>query len=307
MSIRSTRSKKKAYTGDGPPSQVLVGNFGNQNVQDELSAVSSLAPSRCNEHLAALFPVKPDNYRKFNPSSNLASFLNEQLELDITFVSRLAQIGLVTPSAVVNAFGQDNCTIAGSFAKMGTSHVLDQQIHKQTQVLVMFARSQILNYNMLKPKSQKKTWKQLKKRDNYDDSFNSWQENEFQRINDFIMDQSNIIIAQHEMREIRKIIQKWARNDTCSLTSSQQTNKSSRYNNLQDRFQTGVSPLAHIMKTVGDLESKMDKQVGSVLKEVKEAIQTIPSTIEKRVDQAMQTRARFDESQTQVRRKLTTV
>ena len=51
----------------------------------------------------------------------------------------------------------------------------------------------------------------------------------------------------------------------------------------------------------------MDKQVGSVLKEVTEAAQTIPSTIEKRVDQAMQTHAQFDESQSEVRSKLTKV
>ena len=51
----------------------------------------------------------------------------------------------------------------------------------------------------------------------------------------------------------------------------------------------------------------MDKQVGSVLKEVKETIQTIPSTIENRVDLAMKALAQIDESQSEVRRKLTKV
>ena len=121
------------------------------------------------------FPGETRQLQEVDPSSNLASFLNEQLGLDITFVSSLAHIGLVTPSAVVNAFGLDNRTIAGFFVKMGTIHVLYQQMHHQTQVLVMFAGSQILNYNMLRPKSLKRTWKQLKKRDKYDDSFKSWQ------------------------------------------------------------------------------------------------------------------------------------
>ena len=224
MSKRS-KSSRIQREEHGPPSQVLIQGSSQQGVSDDLSAVSSMAPTRCTARLEALFREEPNKNRKFEPSSKLASFLSEQLKLDITFISKLAQIGLVTPSAVVNAFGLDNRTIAGSFAKMGASHVLDQQMYQQTQVLLMFARSQTLNFRMLRYKNMKQTWIQLKKGDKFDETFNSWKPDHFQKINDFIMDQSNIIIAQHEMREVRKIIRKWARNDACSIVSSMITNR----------------------------------------------------------------------------------
>ena len=99
MKSRSQRQEQ------GPPSQVLIQGSSQQDVSDELSAVSSIAPTCYTAWLAALFPAEPNNYRKFDPNSKLASFLSEQLKLGITFISRFAQIGLVTSSAVVNAFG----------------------------------------------------------------------------------------------------------------------------------------------------------------------------------------------------------
>ena len=78
-------------------------------------------------------------------SMKLAMVLKECLNLDITFINRLSVIGLNTPACVVNAFALDRQSIAKSFATMGPSHVLPQQMHEQTMKLVMFAWAQVLN------------------------------------------------------------------------------------------------------------------------------------------------------------------
>ena len=57
----------------------------------------------------------------------------------------------------------DTRSISKAFTMMVPRHILDDQMHVQTMNLVMFARSKIIKWNDLKPNSQPKSWKDLKK------------------------------------------------------------------------------------------------------------------------------------------------
>ena len=70
------------------------------------------------------------------------------------------------------------------------------------------------------------------------------------------------------MRSFRKLIQQWTRTEDGSIAS-----------NKSKASQTSI-PMQHFMQT---LESKLDSQLGSVMKEVRNAISAIPSTVEKTV------------------------
>ena len=187
-------------SGDKPPAQVILDDR-SLSQGDEVSAISSQVPSQCTSRLAVLFQARDDGERG-ELSMKLAIVLRDLLTLDITFINRLTVIGLNTPASVVNAFGLDRQSIAKSFATMGPSHVLPQQMHEQTMKLVMFARAQVLN-SFNKSKTLKKAWQQLKKKSSYNKYFETWGQSQFSQVKDFITDQSNLILAQYELKEIR--------------------------------------------------------------------------------------------------------
>ena len=82
-------------------------------------------------------------------------FLQEVLNLDVTFIARLEQCGYISPTIIVNRFGMGIRHIAESFSMMGPSHVLNTPTYQSTLNLVIFSREQLLNGKVLKHPSVK--------------------------------------------------------------------------------------------------------------------------------------------------------
>ena len=138
---------------------------------ESASVASSKAPSNRTEHLAALFPLDSVKFSKFDTNSFIFTMLTEFLKLDSTFIVRMESCGYVKPSIIVNRFGLSDKSIAEAFAVMGPSHVLDAQVHNATTQLVLFARFFVTQGKFNKPKSAKKSWKQLKKTPSFNQVF----------------------------------------------------------------------------------------------------------------------------------------
>jgi len=250
-----------------PPQEVHV------DTDDDGSTTSSLVPSRCTERLKQLFP-SPQK-KAFPPDTDFISFLQSELKLEASFLTRMVNIGISTPCQVVNAFGLDTPSIAKSFAKMGKAHVLDPQGYDQNTRLLLFARGQILNFKVLK-EDNKRSWHDQKKKGKYNQAFKRLTDRNKSRIVTFVNNESNIILARHEMSAVRKMIRKWVKNDACSVLTTDSASVLTRPSHQ--------SPgLEQVMKVVGALESKIDAQV----QQLHSAVKTIPDTVEKHVTSAL--------------------
>ena len=104
-------------------------------------------------------------------------------------------------SVVVNRFGIDTCSIAKVFEMMEPSHILDSQIHQQTMNLAMFARSQILKGNFVKPSDTQKSWQELKKSSKFNGAFENWRASKEEDLQEFLTDPNFITVAQKEMHQ----------------------------------------------------------------------------------------------------------
>ena len=153
-------------------------------------------------------------------SPSLVRFLNGFLRIEISFLSRLAEINLSTPATVINAFGLDRNSIATTFTQMGPSYVFPQQLHDQTTKLIMVARALVLNFHFHKPKKVKKSWQQLKKTSSFNQLFENFNDNELKRVEAFIQDPTNHSLALQEMRHIRKLIRLLLKHDDSSIASN---------------------------------------------------------------------------------------
>ena len=108
-------------------------------------------------------------------------------------------------------------SIAESFALMGPSHVLDQQMHQQTMNLVMFARHQALGGNFIK--SNKRGWNSFKMKTRYNKDFEKWDDEKDQELYEFLTDAGIVREAHKEMRGIRATIRRWAGDGVRSISS----------------------------------------------------------------------------------------
>ena len=111
-------------------------------------------------------------------------------------------------------------SIYTSFTQMGPSYVFPQHLRDQTTNLIMFAQVLVLNFNFHKPKKLKKSWQQLKKTSSFNRYFKNLNENELQRVEAFVQDPMNCLLALQEMRHIRKLIRLWARHNDSSIASN---------------------------------------------------------------------------------------
>ena len=113
-------------------------------------------PSNKTQKLIKLFPIQNNNKINFLDGTQLGLLLTDMFELPSSFVKQLERVGYSTPQIIVNCFGQDNHTVAQSFAKLGAEHVLPQEIHQKTLHLFMFARKVTLTNSILKTNPKRK-------------------------------------------------------------------------------------------------------------------------------------------------------
>ena len=185
------------------------------------SVPSTKTPSRRSVRLGALFPPDKTRFSTFQPQSKTIDLLVHRLQLGPDFISRMEQCGYVKISIIINRFGMDTKTIAKTFAMMGPSYVLDQNIHAETMNLVMFARSQLLKWQFEKPCSKPITKKNTK----INASFEKWSVTKYDKLEEFLTDPDNISLAQKEMKMIRSKIRSWINNDAVSRTGTSSTPK----------------------------------------------------------------------------------
>jgi hypothetical protein len=279
-----------------PPVEVYLEGLSQVDADtfDDETLASSAMPSRRTVRLAALFPTNKDRFGKMK--ANILIFLQETLGLDVTFISRMEQCGFITMSIIINRFGIDIRSIAKAFAMMGPSHILDHQMHEQTMNLVMFARSQILKGNFMKPSDAEKSWQELKKSSKFNGAFDNWRPSKVEDVLEFLTDPNHITVAQREMHQIRAKIRSWINNESISISSNSTKTPKGKSpmpisSSLQDSFKSTESPMASLMVTVRKMEAKMDTEFGDIrttigpqLEDVKSAIKAVKSSVRKEVD-----------------------
>ena len=185
------------------------------------SVPSTKTPPRRSIRLGALFTPDKTRFSTFQPQSKTIDLLVHCLQLGPDFISRMEQCGYVKISIIINRFGTDTKNIAKTFAMMGPSYVLDQNIHAETMNLVMFARSQLLKWQFEKPCSKPITKKNTK----INASFEKWSVTKYDKLEEFLTDPDNISLAQKEMKMIRSKIISLINNDAVSRTGTSTTPK----------------------------------------------------------------------------------
>ena len=261
--------------GNTPPTEVIIEQIPSD--EDSIGITASIAsssmPSRRTTRLAALFPSTKSRFGPFVLESKTLKLLQDTLQLDVTFISRMEHCGFTKISIIVNRFGLDIRSISKSFALMGPSHVLDAQMYTQTLNLVMFARSQILNMSFYKHDTQ--DWFALKKSAKYNKAFDKWNTSRIDDLEEFLTDPHFVFQATEEMKLIRQKIRNWINKDditingsikasfkTPSMPQPPQIAEINKGELSQSSFKTIETDLK---KTVAEMESIMTAALTSVL------------------------------------------
>ncbi len=258
----------------------------------EDTVASSAAPSSKTERLAAMFPTNQVRFQPFSKDSNIFILLSEVLNLDSSFVTRMEACGFVLPSTICNRFGLNTRSIAESFSMMGTSHVLDQQMHAQTMNLVIFARTQLFKGDFVK--SNKKPWKHYKKTSKFNRNFQSWDRYKLDEVQDALTNPSILEAARKEMRHVRATIRRWIRQDSYTPDSSvyhdvQTPQRPDTEDDETPRTTHGnddpppprpMSPTKPVRKLFGQMEHNLSKVLDTIQKEMVE----VKASISREVD-----------------------
>ena len=291
----------------------VIENLEDMVNHDNVSVLSTSTPSRKTERLKRLFPDSSSRFSSFKPDSTLVEFLRHVINLDPTFIARLEQVGFVTPTVIINRFGLDTRSIALSFSLMGSSHIFNTDVSESIRNLVMFSRKNILNGPFSRDANDTTNWKTLKKSSRFNKVFEEFSEEDIEDIRDFLTDPEMIQEADLEMKRIQNTIKNWIKKDDCSLmpqtqqqtsksTASQQTPTStnpSPHKNppspANSSFESANSSFATIRKASEDLNTKMAKEVASILKgtfdndfqQLAQSVAEVKASVSKEIDSAI--------------------
>ena len=255
------------------------------------SIASSSMPSRRSTRLAALFTPDNNRFGNFDSNSTALAILTGRLRLDVTFIARMEAVGYIKMSIIINRFGLDIRSIARAFAVMGPSHILDEQVHTQTMYLVMFARSQTLNWEFLKADPDI-LWKNCRKHSRTNAAIKNWTDIKHDQLDEFITDPTILELARKEMRMIRAKIRSWIKNDQVSVCSY---NNPTWYPPVTTLKEHHSGSHIQLQQQVNDMESNLARQRASILKndfvpkleQVQIAVKDVQASINKDIDIAI--------------------
>ena len=93
-------------------------------------------------------------------------------------------------SVIVNRFGLDTCSIIETFSMMGPSHILDPEVHAETLNIFMFARSQVLDGEVIPPPRDIEISDIrgyfTRKSSKYNKAFMNWDDEKIEEMKDFL-------------------------------------------------------------------------------------------------------------------------
>ena len=250
-----------------------VASENNTADDEDETQVSSVLHTVASSHLERLFP-HANQHTSFDESTWLFCLLNHHINLAPITMTKLTSLGWVTPQLIVNHFGLDNQTVAWSFATLGRHHVMPHEARAATTKLFMFACSQVLRFHIIPtPEQQLTPWQVMAKQKQFNDLFETSHQPTKARLAAFLRDPNPTIIAEQEMRTIRKTIRQWIRSGIVPHTKHPSSVASA-----------SSSQLHSLKKTVEQLHTNMDTQLASAVKSVKDVVATLPKTIEQQVE-----------------------
>ena len=108
----------------------------------------------------------------------------------------------------MNRFGQSTYYVAKSFATLGAPQVLPKDMYQSTTTLFMFAHMMNLKGHILKP-NQNRKWASYKLPAKFNVEFDNYDQEKFDKIQEFLTRLEVIEQANKEMRIIQNYIKTW--------------------------------------------------------------------------------------------------